>query len=257
MSVDVRNLSFSYGAREVLREISFFVGEGELVSVLGANGAGKSTLFQCMLGLKRYQGAVLVDGEDARHMDARALSKKIAYIPQVSFPAFHYTVLDMVLMGTSGHMREFAMPGAREREIAREALAQLGLAAFEARDFMRLSGGERQLVLIARALAQRARILLLDEPTANLDYGNQLTVLGKLRALARQGYTVIQSTHNPEQAYAFSTRLVALCGGRLIAQGAPEILDTPLVQALYGSKVRIESLMADKIRICVPCDDID
>lgn len=254
MAIEVRELRFGYGARQVLKGISFSVGSGQLASVLGPNGVGKSTLFKCMLGLRRgYTGQVLLDGVEERRLGARALARRIAYIPQSNYPAFNYTVLDMVLMGTSSRTRAFAAPGEKELQAARAALARLGLTPFEGRGFMHLSGGERQLVLIARALAQDSRILVLDEPTANLDYGNQMTVMSRLRQLAAQGYTILQSTHNPEQAYMFSDLLLAMKDGRLIAQGAPpSVLTTELMHQLYGMKVRVESLAGDSIRVCVP-----
>ena len=222
--------------------------------MLGPNGVGKSTLFKCMLGLRRgYEGQVLLDGVEEKRLGARELARRIAYIPQSNYPAFNYAVLDMVLMGTSSRTRTFAAPGEREVQAAREALARLGLTSFEGRGFMHLSGGERQLVLIARALAQDSRILVLDEPTANLDYGNQMVVMSRLKQLASQGYTVIQSTHNPEQAYMFSDLLLAMKDGKLIAQGPPRAVLTPgLIEELYGMKVRVESLAGDSIRVCVP-----
>lgn len=254
MSICVQNLSFAYGERPVLDDVSFTVGEGRLLSVLGPNGVGKSTLFRCILGLlKSYQGSITIDGADVKTLGARALAKKVAYIPQQSYPAFNYTVFDMVLMGTSASARPFSSPRREEETAAQEALEHLGIDALAGRDYTRLSGGERQLVLIARALAQRSGVLLMDEPTANLDYGNQLRVLQRVRALAEEGYTVIQSTHNPEQSYQFSHEILALGGGRVLAHGAPgEVLTAALVRELYGVEVELESLRNDTLRVCVP-----
>jgi len=258
MSVEVSGLSFSYGERAVLSGVSFTVPDGCLCSILGRNGTGKSTLLRCMLGLLRgYTGSVRVGGEDVRHMRPTALARKVAYIPQSHYPAFNYSVLDMVLMGACAHKEGFASPGRREEEAARAALERLGLSDFAGRDYLKLSGGERQLVLIARALAQQSRVLLLDEPAASLDFGNQTTVMARLRALAREGYTVIQTTHSPEQAYMVSDKLLAMRGGRVIADGAPrDVLDAALVEQLYGVRARIESLRGDRVRVCVP-EDID
>lgn len=254
MGVTVTNLRFAYGARTVLQGISFEAPGGCLTSVLGPNGAGKSTLFKCLLGLIRtYAGEVRADGEDVRALPPRALARKIAYIPQSSYPAFNYAVRDMVLMGASARAGAFSAPGKAEETAALEALERLGLGDLKDRDYFRLSGGERQLVLIARALAQRSRILVLDEPTANLDYGNQLVVMSRLKALAGEGYTILQSTHNPEQAYLFSDRLLALKDGALIARGAPrDLMDAALIEALYGVKTSVESLRDDRVRVCVP-----
>ncbi len=254
MSIDVRGLGFRYGDRRVLENVTFSVGEGQLVSVLGPNGVGKSTLFKCVLGiLGHYTGEIALDGQDIRGLDLKTLSRRIAYIPQSTYPAFNYTVLDMVLMGTASHVSALSSPGQKEREVAMTALARLNIQDFAPRDYMRLSGGERQLVLIARALAQRSRTLIMDEPTANLDYGNQMRVLSHIRDLADEGYTVIQSTHNPEQSYMFSHSILAMRGGKIVAQGAPrDVLDADLIQALYGIRARVESLDNDRIRVCVP-----
>lgn len=255
MSVKVCDLHFAYGEREVLRGVSFEAPEGTLVSLLGKNGAGKSTLFRCMLGLlRRYEGSVVIDGKNVRTLSARQLSRRIAYIPQLNYPAFSYSVLDMVLMGTSGG-RMLSVPGKKEENIALEALARVGMEEFAHRDYFRLSGGERQLVLIARALGQQSRILVLDEPTSALDYGNQMIVMSRLKALAREGYTIIQSTHNPEQAYLFSDLLLAMKDGRVIASGAPQnVLDAALVKEIYGIETSVISLAGDTVRVCVPVE---
>ena len=254
MSVEVRNLTFSYGARRVLSEIGFSVPDGSLTAVLGPNGVGKSTLFRCILGLLHgYTGEILLSGENARGMDAHALAKRIAYIPQSSYPAFNYTVLDMVLMGASAQGATMRGPNAAEMARARASLEKMGMADFEGRDYMRLSGGERQLILIARALAQQTQILIMDEPTANLDFGNQMRVLNRVRTLADEGYAVIFSTHHPEQAYQFADQIVAMLDGRVFACGAPQdVLNEETIQALYAMETEIISLLDDRVRVCVP-----
>lgn len=254
MTVDVRNVSFSYGKHEVLRNITFAADKGELVSVLGPNGVGKSTLFQCILGIaKGFTGTITIEGENVLRQDSRTLAKRIAYIPQSHYSAFHYSVLDMVLMGTTAQLSSFASPSKQQVEIAMWAMDKTGIANFAERDFMRISGGERQLVLIARALAQQSRVLIMDEPTANLDFGNQMRVLRQIRLLSEEGYTVIQSTHHPEQAYLFSNRILAMHDGKLVAEGSPkDIVTAELMDRLYGIDVCVESLREDAIRVCVP-----
>ncbi|MDO4548839.1 MAG: ABC transporter ATP-binding protein [Clostridia bacterium] len=256
MGVKVRDLNFNYADRKVLRDLSFDIPAGCLASVLGPNGVGKSTLFRCMLGLlKNFSGEVLIDGESVKSMSVGALARKIAYIPQSNYPSFNYSVLEMVLMGTTARTGMFLSPGKKEVRTALEAIEKLGLKGFADRDYFRISGGERQLVLIARAMAQRSPVLVLDEPTASLDYGNQLTVMSHLKALAKEGYTVIQSTHNPEQAYLFSDVILAMKDGQIIANGKPkDIIDRELIEALYGVKTQVESLRGDRVRVCVPCE---
>lgn len=258
MSIEVKSLSFSYGTRSVLTDVSFTARQGKLLSVLGPNGVGKSTLFRCILGLlKGYSGQILIDGSDSKALTARELARRVAYIPQSSYPAFSYSVHDMVLMGTQSRSGPFAAPGREAENLAAQALERLGIEDLAQRPYTKLSGGERQLVLIARALAQQSPILLMDEPTANLDYGNQLRVLSKVRALAEEGYAILQSTHNPEQAYLFSHEILAMKCGGVLALGVPEeVLTAGLVRELYGVEVEVESLRNDKIRVCIPKEEL-
>jgi iron complex transport system ATP-binding protein len=239
--LEVQGLDFSYGGRQILRNIGFALGKREFLAVLGPNGVGKSTLFRCILGIeKRYSGRIMLDNADIRGKSPREMAKNIAYVPQIHYPSFNYSVMDMVLMGTAAQGREWAQPDARQRRNAAEALERLGIARLIGRDFTRLSGGERQLVLIARALAQQARLLVMDEPTANLDYGNQIRVLLQIEALSAQGYSVIMSTHNPEHALQFAGRVLALRDGEIAALGpAAEALDAALIHALYGVDVSL------------------
>ena len=239
--LDVRKLNFWYGERQILRDISFSLEKGEFLAMLGPNGVGKSTLFRCILGLeRRYQGGILLDDEDIRRKNPRTMAKTIAYVPQTHYPSFNYSVMDMVLMGTAAQGREWASPNTRQRRNAAEALERLGIAEFGGRDFARLSGGEQQLVLIARALAQESRLLLMDEPTANLDYGNQIRVLSQVKNLSAQGYSVIISTHNPEHALLFAGTVLALHNGEIAASGpAAESLSAGLIRTLYGVEARL------------------
>ena len=253
-TLEVRNVSFSYGEHQVLKNVSFKAETGHLVSVLGPNGVGKSTLFRCMLGLlKNYDGSITVDGKDTRNMGARELAHHVAYVPQSHYPAFNYTVLDMVLMGTSSRTSPFSPPRGKEIRAAMEALERMGMAEFAHRDYTHISGGERQMVLIARALAQNTKVLMMDEPTANLDYGNQMRVMEQVRKLTGDGYTILQSTHNPDQAYLFSHRILAIQNGQVIADGPPnQVVDAKLIDDLYGVDVNVESFCDDKFRVCVP-----
>lgn len=237
MNLTVNDLSYTYrGGHTALQNVSFTARQGELLSVLGPNGAGKSTLFRCILGgLPDYDGAILLDGRDARTLDQRALAAHIAYIPQIHRPTFGYSVLDTALMGLTRELSPFRSPSAEQEKRAMEALEQVGVAHLARRNFATLSGGEQQLVLIARALCQRSDVLLMDEPTSSLDYGNQLRVLQRVSELAGQGYTVILSTHDPQHALRFSRRVLALRDGRVTAFGdTREVLTETLLRRLYG-----------------------
>ena len=254
MGIEVKNLSFSYGDRAVLHDISFSAEKGEFLSILGPNGVGKSTLFRCVLGLlSGYTGTVTVDGMDTRRFSTREAAKHIAYIPQSSRSIFNYSVFDIVLMGRTSGLSAFRSPGRADKEICQWAMEKVGITRLSDRCFHRLSGGEQQLVLIARALVQKAPILMLDEPTANLDLGNQLLVLEQARSLAGEGYTVIQTTHHPEQSFMFSDRILAIQKGRVLTEGKPkDVLTEETIYALYGVDVDIVSLRNDHVRICIP-----
>ena len=196
MSIEVKNLNFSYGHRQVLHDISFSARKGEFLSILGPNGVGKSTLFRCVLGLlSGYTGQVLVDGIDARSFSVRESARHIAYIPQSSHPIFNYSVFDIVLMGRTSGLSTFRSPGKKDTEKCRWALEKIGISHLTDRCFHRLSGGEQQLVLIARALVQDAPILMLDEPTANLDQEAIARLHDEIAGLKRQGRTVVIAEH--------------------------------------------------------------
>lgn len=254
MSICVDKLSYSYGKRKALDNVSFSAENGELLAVLGPNGAGKSTLFQCVLGLKTdYEGLITVDGKNMRDLSVQELSRSIAYIPQTHSPVFNFSVFDVVLMGTTSQVSTVNIPGKKQKELAEAALERLGLSNLRNRGYTQISGGERQLVLIARALAQNTKILIMDEPTANLDYGNQLRILSHIKKLAKEGYTVVQSTHTPDQAFMFADKILALSGGCVLSLGTPaEVISPDLIKQLYKVDVVMESLYDDKFRVSLP-----
>lgn len=254
--MNVENLCFSYGNHEVLKGVSFEAQLGEFISVLGPNGVGKSTLFRCMLGLLNPTGGrVSIDGKDIQTMTAAELSKCVAYIPQSHNPVFNFSVFDMVLMGTTAQLGRFASPGKAQEHLADAALERMGISHLRDRGCGHISGGERQLVLIARAIAQQAKILVMDEPSANLDFGNKMRVMKTVKSLTDDGYTIIQSTHDPDQAYLYSDKILALFGGKVCAWGTPQdTISNSLVSTLYGVDVEVCSMRDDQIRVCVPAD---
>ena len=256
MSIEVKNVSFSYGSIDVLHNVNFTADSGDLVAVLGPNGVGKSTFFRCMLGfLKPRQGEVLLNGRDIYAMSHADVAKEIAYIPQSVSPAFNYTVLDTVLMGMTNQIGTFSTPKREHREKAMAALESLGIAELAGRGCSRISGGERQLVLLARSLVQDAKILIMDEPTANLDYGNSFRVMQRIETLGAAGYTVIFSTHEPNQAFRYANRVLALSGGRVLTEGVPaEVLTEETLSALYriGVAVRGVEIGGAEVKLSVP-----
>ena len=236
MSLTVENLSFSYGRHAVLQGVSFAAQAGELLAILGPNGVGKTTLFKCVMGLaRRYTGTIRADGVDLAALSPRERAHRVAAIPQAHPLSFRYSAFDMVLMGTSHGLSPFAVPGEREKTAARDAVARVNIAPVADRPFDHRAGGEQQLVFSARALCQQAKILLMDEPTASLDYGNRLLVLGVARDLSRAGYTVLLSTHDPQHALWYADRALALHEGKVLAQGATrEVVVPDVLQQLYG-----------------------
>ena len=215
MQIEVSGLVFSYGGADVLKDVSFCADGGERIAVLGPNGVGKSTLFRCLLGfLEPQSGSVTVSGRDVRSYSRRALAAELAYIPQSYSPAFDHTVLDSVLMGLSAQLGTLEQPGPVQTRAAMQILTELGIDGLAGRGSMHISGGERQLMLLGRALMQNAHTLIMDEPTASLDYGNSFRVMQRIESLSAGGYSVIFSTHEPNQAFRYATKVLALKDGR-------------------------------------------
>lgn len=235
----VRGLAFAYGRRAILSGIDLDLAPGDVLSLLGSNGAGKSTLLRLLMGFERPQaGSVLLDGEPLHAQGRQAVAQRLAYVPQAHAALFPYRVQDVVLMGRIPARGLFHAARPQDHELALQAMQRLGIAHLALRPYTEVSGGERQMVLIARALAQGARILVLDEPTAGLDYGNQMRLLEHMRGLAHQGYAVLQTTHHPDHALIASTRVVLLEGGRIVDEGRPCDVITPAsMRLLYGIEV--------------------
>ena len=237
--LNAEHVSFAYraGAPLVVDEVSLAIAQGDMVGILGPNGCGKTTLLKLLSGtLTPTAGTIQFDRRPLPDWKRRDLARRIALVPQETHAAFDFTVLDIVLMGRFPHLGTFALEGPADLAIARAALASTGTSAFEDRPFATLSGGEKQRVVIASALAQSPELLLLDEPTASLDLGHQFDVQLLLAALnGDRGVTMVLSTHDLNLAAALCRQLILLRGGRVIAQGATEDVLTPdTVRALYG-----------------------
>jgi iron complex transport system ATP-binding protein len=243
-----RDVWFAYGRRgtpapRVLDEVSLDVDRGRIVGLLGPNGSGKTTLLRVLAGiLPPLGGRVLVDDQPIERLTRRDLARRIAVVPQETHSTFDFSVIDMVLMGRYPHLGAFELEQARDQEIAREALAATGTAALEARAFSSLSGGEKQRVVIASALAQASEMLLLDEPTAALDLAYQFEIAALLRRLnAEIGTTMMVSTHDLNLAAAVCDRIVLLKAGRIIAQGpTEETLTAASIRLLYDVEADVQ-----------------
>lgn len=255
MELAALDLAFGYPRHPVGRDVSLSVRPGEVLCLLGPNGSGKTTLFKTLLGLiPRQGGRVILDGTDLAQLSRAEIARGLAYVPQAHEAVFPYTVRDMVLMGRTAHRGLFASPGAADRDRAEDALAQLGIGELAGNDYTRISGGQRQLVLIARALVQDAPVIIMDEPTASLDFGNQMLVLDQVAQLARGGLGVVLSTHNPDHAFRCATEVLLLKEGNTLATGAPgKALTEDALSRVYDVDIRVEQLH-DGHRVCVPRD---
>ena len=193
------------------------------MNVLGPNGVGKSTLFRCILCLNgNWTGSIRVNGHDLRALSVRDRAREIAYIPQSHAPVYNYEVIDVVLMSAGGNIGLFGTPKRCHLDRAWEALERVGIAHLGHRPYTQISGGEQQLVLIARAIAQDARTIIMDEPTSALDYGNTVRVLSCVRQLAREGMSIVQSTHQPDQAFLYSDKTLVIADGRVLRFRRPQ-----------------------------------
>jgi iron complex transport system ATP-binding protein len=238
--LQVADVSFGYGPpgrrTTVVDHVSAIIGRGALVGVLGPNGSGKTTLLRLMSGTRTpLAGSVMLDGQPIASLSRRDLARRVAIVPQETHLAFDYSVMEMVLMGRHPHLGLFEVEGPSDLAIARDALASTGTAALEHRDFNTLSGGEKQRVIIAAALAQASDVLLLDEPTASLDIGYQLEIAGLLHQLNRDRHiTMVVSTHDLNLAAGLCRELILLRAGRVLAAGPTEQVLTPEnIRSLY------------------------
>ncbi|MEA4925694.1 MAG: ABC transporter ATP-binding protein [Syntrophomonadaceae bacterium] len=213
MIFEVRDGSFGYAkGQEILKNIDFSICDGDVLAILGPNGVGKTTLLKCMMGLLKWgRGGSFLDGENITVMPHRQLWQKIAYVPQAKGSAFAYSVEEMILLGRSAHIGVVSLPGQEDYEKAEEAMETIGIAHLRSKDCSRISGGELQMVLIARALTAEPSLLVLDEPESNLDFKNQLIILETIRELAEnKGISSIFNTHYPAHALKISNKSLIL-----------------------------------------------
>lgn len=254
MTLTVEDLAFSYGrGSRSISGISFSVSGGEVLCLIGPNGAGKTTLLRSLIGaLTPSGGRVTLDGTPVAALPPRNLAQRLAYVPQATTPAFGHTVREIVLMGRTAHLGRLEVPGKADRRCADQALERVGLSHLAGRNFAAISGGERQLCLIARALAQEAQLIILDEPAASLDFGNQIRLLQIILGLRSEGFGLLMCTHHPDHALQVGTSFLALQDGLTHAAGPVSDLTRPgYLSTLYGRDVRVIRA-ADGALACVP-----
>ncbi|MCL2021168.1 MAG: ABC transporter ATP-binding protein [Betaproteobacteria bacterium] len=260
--LSVRNIGFHYRPeKEILKDVSFSLRKGEVLCLLGSNGTGKTTLLKCLLGLLRpSSGEAQLLGENLLGVSAKKRAKMISYVPQSSALNFPYTVQEAVMMGRLPHLGFGSSPTAKDHREVEATLEEMGITDLAQRYFQQLSGGEKQLVIIARALAQRASLLILDEPTSSLDFFNQARTLKLIKKLAQQGNTVLLTTHSPDQAFLIADQVVMIKNGSVFACGrSDEVITDDNLTGLYGLHAVVSStsvISAGKnVKVCIPILD--
>lgn len=260
----VNDLAFHYkNSKNVLSDISFEVDRGQCVCILGPNGTGKTTLLKCLLGFYHLQhGSILIDGTDITSLSAGERARHLAYVTQSTGLTFPYTVEEVIQMGRITHMKLGASLSASDRKITNEAMERLGIQELSRRNFQTLSGGERQMVLIARALAQQADYMILDEPTAALDYSNQVRILEMIRSLSQDGLGVLMTTHFPDHAFMACTQALLMREGTVMDFGKPEeVVTGERLSRLYQVPVGVTDVAVNISgkevvqKVCIPLLD--
>jgi iron complex transport system ATP-binding protein len=260
MKLQVTEAGYHYDAAKTsgFTNINFVLEDGEVMSILGPNGCGKTTLLKCLNSLvKLHQGSVAIDGQNISHLPRSEVARSIGYVPQLHQPAFPFTVLDAVLVGRAPHLGLLESPGQEDIRIAEEALEAMGISQLKDKPYTQISGGERQLVMFARVLAQKPSLLLLDEPTSHLDFGNQIRVLRIVQKLASTGLPIIMTSHFPDHAFLVSSKVALMQKGRFIDIGTPEkVITDSSLEKVYNIKVKVIDVDSGINRkICVPVED--
>jgi iron complex transport system ATP-binding protein len=254
MILEVNKISFHYhNSREIFHDVSFSVDKGEVLSILGTNGAGKSTLLNCIANLRQpNSGEILLNGKPMSKMKAREVSQIIGYVPQVHSTAYAYTVREFTVMGRTPYIGAFSTPSKDDYKISDAALEKMRISHLKDKPYTEISGGERQQVMIARVIAQQPQLILLDEPTAHLDYGNQYRVVQMIRQFAEEGYALIMTTHNPEHAIMLNGKVAILNDEGILDVGlTAETINGETLSELYGLPIKLVYNNEAKRNVCV------
>jgi len=250
--IEAKDLCFSYGNSKILKNVSFEAGASEVLSILGPNGAGKTTLLNCLLNLvKPSGGEIFIKGRPIGCYDRKEYCRIVSFVPQIHKPVFDFTVEEIVLMGKNPHLSDFTLPSAVEREHVSKALDELKIIHLKNRYYTQISGGELQLVLIARAIVQATQAVILDEPVAHLDLKNQIEIMKMIRKLATERkICVIMVVHDPCHALAYSDKVLLLKEGENFAAGGPdETITADNIHSVYGVRARVVEFAGRKIVI--------
>ena len=254
--LDVRDLSCGYHRKVIVHDASFTLDRGQFACIIGTNGCGKTTLLKTVLGLlPPMGGSALIHGKNVASLSDAERARHIAYIPQAHTPPFPFSVADVVLMGRTPHIGRFSGLSHNDKRAAWDALCMLGIEQLAERTYTKLSGGQQQLVLIARALAQQPELIVMDEPTASLDFGNQQIVLSRMKELSNRGATVLMVTHDPGHAVYCADTVIVMKDGSVSCVGTPnEIITKPRMEAIYQTPIHVSDVDADGSprRVCIP-----
>lgn len=256
-TLEACDLTCGYGTKAVIRNVSFKIQSGDIICLLGPNGVGKTTLFKTLLGFQKpISGNVHIDGTDRSTMTRRQIAQKVAYVPQLHSTPFTFSALDVVLTGCSAHLGLFQNPTKKDYQRADLVFGELGILDLKDRTFVHLSGGEQQMVLIARSLMQDSNILIMDEPTAALDFGNQIRVLSCIEGMARRGHAIVMTSHNPDQAFlCCSKSLLVLDDATIISGSTDDVITEENLTKAYGVPVRValtHDAKGNRLKTCVP-----
>lgn len=247
--IKLENITCGYGKKAILSDINLTIEKAELTCLIGKNGVGKTTLFKTILGiLPELEGHITFDGKLTNTLSALEQAKFISYVPQAHGTPFSFSVLDVILMGQFAHNSGFfAKPSKKSMEVAMDCIQILGIEKLTNKNFSHISGGEKQMVLIARAMAQQPQFIAMDEPTSNLDLGNQMRVLKVAQTLKERGYGVIMNTHSPEQALQFGDKVIMLSSKSAPRMGIPsDIIQSETISELYNTPVELVDAVSSK-----------
>ena len=255
MLLEVKDLAFSYpNGQEIFSNVSFTLDEGEIFIILGPNGAGKSTLLNCLTNLLTpSHGQILLNGMDIHRMPLKDVTKHIGYVPQTHVPAFGYSVRDFIVMGRAPYLGMMEKPSDKDYAMADEVMEKFKLTKLADKPYTEISGGERQQATIARAIIQQPKIIMFDEPTNHLDYGNQIRTVRMIKELAKEGYTVIMTTHMPDRAIILEGKAGILDGkGNLVVGSVDEALNEETLKRIYNIDVYVKYIPEVERNVCIP-----
>jgi iron complex transport system ATP-binding protein len=256
VKLSANKLNFSYGNGFSLKNISFSVNSGQICAILGPNASGKTTLIKCITGILSIgSGTISFDDRDMTELKEKEVSRTLAYVPQIHEASFPYTVMDIVLMGRNPHIGYFSMPKSEDVDKSHSALATLKMECIKNRIYTEISGGQRKMVLIARALAQETPIIVLDEPTAHLDFRNKLLVLKNIKNLVKaKGVSVLLSMHDPNEVSLIANQTMIMNDGEIVSQGKTEdVLTSKIIKEIYD--IDVELFHSREGKVFVPSMD--